>query len=80
MYLYSYHFIANSTSYVFERLWLLRQFFWTAVITRIESIGGGRVGGWWGEAGAGGKPKEGQSNRLDSSSSAVPSVLGPELL
>ena len=29
------------------------------VISRIESIGGGQVGGGWGEAGAGGKPKEG---------------------
>ena len=29
------------------------------VISRIESIGGGRVGGGWGEAGEGGKPKAG---------------------
>ena len=38
------------------------------VISRIESIGGERAGG------EGGKPKAGQSNHLDSSSSAVPSV------
>ena len=29
------------------------------VTSRIESIGGGRAGGEWGEAGAGGKPKVG---------------------
>ena len=29
------------------------------LISRIESIGGGRAGGGWGEAGAGGKPKAG---------------------
>ena len=50
------------------------------VISRIESIGGGRVGGGWGEAGEGGKPKAGQSNHLDSSSSAVPFSMGPELV
>ena len=32
----------------------MRQFFWTAVITRIESIGGGRVGGGWGGREVGG--------------------------
>ena len=41
------------------------------VISRIESIGEGRAGGGRGE---GGKPKADQSNHLDSSSSAVPSV------
>ena len=29
------------------------------VISRIESIGGGRAGGRWGGAGEGGKPKVG---------------------
>ena len=34
--------------------------FWTVpVISRIESIGGGRMGGGWGEAGEGGKLKAG---------------------
>ena len=49
MQLYSYHFIANSTSYLnaagFES-------FSVPVISQIESIGGG----WWG---AGGEPKMG---------------------
>ena len=34
----------------------------------------------WGEAGAGEKPKVGQSNHLDPSSSAVPFSMGPELV
>ena len=42
--------------------------------------GGGRAEAGVGEAGAGGNPKAGQSNHLDSSSSAVPFSMGPELV
>ena len=48
MQLYSYHFIANSTSYLNAET-----VFSVPVISQIESIGGGRVGG--GGVGGGGR-------------------------
>ena len=47
-------------------------FFSASVLSRIDSIGGGRGVGW--AVGAGGEPKAGQSTHSDSKSSAVPSV------
>ena len=44
------------------------------VLSLIESIGGGQVGGGWEEVGVGGKPKAGQSKYSDSKDSAVPLV------
>ena len=38
---------------------MLLVFFSVPVISRIDSIGGGRAKGWWGEAGEGRKPKAG---------------------
>ena len=40
-------------------LLFFRRFFSVPVISRIDSIGGGRAGGGWGEAGEGGKPNAG---------------------
>ena len=51
MHLYSYHFIANSTSYL-NPAGFFRQFFSNPVISRIDSIGGGvGGGGGWGAEG-----------------------------
>ena len=59
MHLYSYHFIANSTSYL-NPAGFSDSFFSNPVISRIDSIGGGRVGGGVGwVVGAGGEPKAG---------------------
>ena len=40
-------------------LLVFQMVFSVPVISRIESIGGGRAEGGWGEAGEGGKPKAG---------------------
>ena len=40
-------------------LLIFQTVFSVPVISRIETIGGGRAGEGWGEAGAGGKPKAG---------------------
>ena len=47
VWLYNYHFIANSTSYL-TAAGFSDGFFSAPVISRIESIGGGWVGGGWG--------------------------------
>ena len=62
-----YHFIANSASYL-NSAFFSDSFFLAPVISRIKSIGGGRVKGRRGRLK---KPKGGLSNHLDSKSSAV---------
>ena len=49
-----------------------------AVISRIESIGGGRVGGEWGGGGGGWKAKGGLKQHSNTNGSAVPSVGDPD--
>ena len=48
IYVRSYHFIANSTSYLNAALLVFQIVFSAPVISRIESIGGGWVGEKWG--------------------------------